>query len=312
MTNRIIIICGPTAVGKTGVSIELANKFNGEIVSADSQQVWRGFDIGTAKNPSCVMRRASCVEKSPSQHLIDVANPDEHFDAARFVKLADDAIADIAKRGKLPFVVGGTGMYLKMLVHGFCEAPPRDEEMRKQLEEAAALRGIQSLYEELKKIDVKTATKLPPTDRTRIIRALEIFKLTGVPASELRTQHKFKERRYDALKIGLTIDRRELYSRIDERVELMIKEGLVDEVRELLSRYDEGCQPFSAVGYREIVAHLKGKIRLDEAIRLTKQMTRNFAKRQLTWFRADKEVKWFDPEELSEIESEARSFMRKG
>lgn len=301
MTQKIIIICGPTAAGKTQVGIKLAQKFNGEIVSADSGQVWRGFDIGTAKHPSCVVRHALCAEKYPPQHLVDIANPDEHFDAARFVKLADDAIIDISGRGKIPFVVGGTGMYLKMLVHGLCRMPARDEKIRKGLKARAESDGIASLYDELKKVDPATASKLPPTDRTRIIRALEIFEITGAPASEFRGRHKFMERRYDALKIGLNIGREELYRRINERVDKMIEEGLVEEVRGLLSKYDENCQPFSAVGYREIVAYLRGRIGLDEAINLTKQMSRNFAKRQLTWFRADKAIRWFNPCQIEEI-----------
>lgn len=292
--NRIIIICGPTAVGKTRVGIELARKNNGEIISADSQQVWRGFDIGTAK--------ANLRERSDvPHHLIDIANPDDHFDAARFVELADAAIKDISSRGKTPFVVGGTGMYIKMLVHGLCETPPRDADFRKKIEDEIESVGVPTLHEKLKTVDPESALKFHPNDRTRIIRALEIFHLTGISASGIRKDHKFKERRYDAVKIGLNIDRAELYRRIDERVDGMIENGLIDEVRALLGRYDESCQPFQAVGYREIVDHIKGRITLEEAIRLTKQMSRHFAKRQLTWFRADPEVKWFGPHEKDAI-----------
>lgn len=292
--NKIIIICGPTAVGKTRVGIELARKNNGEIISADSQQVWRGFDIGTAK--------ANLRERSDvPHHLIDILAPDDHFDAARFVELADAAIKDISSRGKTPFVVGGTGMYIRMLVHGLCDSPPRDADFRKQIEAEIEKLGVPALHEKLRAVDPESALRFHPNDRTRIIRALEIFHLTGVPASKIRKSHKFKDRRYDATKIGLTIDRAELYRRIDERVDGMVKNGLIDEVRALLGRYDESCQPFQAVGYREIVDYIKGRITLEEAVRLTKQMSRRFAKRQLTWFKADPDIKWFDPSEKEAV-----------
>lgn len=294
MLKKIIIICGPTAVGKTDVGIELAEKFDGEIVSADSQQVWRGFDIGTAK--------ANLAEKSRvPHHLIDIADPTEHFDAKRFVELADAAIEDIASRGKIPFVVGGTGMFLRMLEKGLCEAPPRDEDFRTHLEAEIERHGLWTFHDRLKEIDPESASAIHPNDRTRIVRALEICELTGMAPSALRKKHGFSKRRYDALKIGLDIDRGELYRRIDARVDGMMEAGLVDEVRSLLEKYDAACQPFRAVGYREIVAYLSGKIALDEAVTLTKRNTRRFAKRQLTWFKTDAEIKWFSPEDLDAI-----------
>jgi tRNA dimethylallyltransferase len=293
---RIVAIVGPTAVGKTKVAIELARRFGGEIVSADSQQVWRGFDIGTAK--------ANLKERSEVRHhLVDVVDPDEHFDAARFLPLADAAIEDIASRGKRVFVVGGTGMYVRMLERGLCEAPPQDPAFRKELEVRIEALGLAAIHGDLAKVDSRSAAAIHPNDHTRIVRALEIFELTGVPASELRESHSFKERRYDIKKIGLNIEREELYRRVDERVDRMVAEGLLEEVRSLLAKYDRSYQPFSAVGYREFVAHIKGEISLDEAVRLTKQQSRRFAKRQLTWFRADSEIEWSAPEELETIAS---------
>ena len=297
--QKIIIICGPTAVGKTQIAIDLAKKFNGEIVSADSGQVWKGFDIGTAKENH--QSRNNLLDEPPcsvTQHLIDILDPTEHIDASKFVALADAAIKDISSRGKNIFVVGGTGMYLKMLVHGFCEAPPRDLEIRKKLEDEARLLGISKLHERLQTIDGESAKVLHANDTTRIIRALEIFELTGVSATEFRRKHGFAEKRYDALKIGLTCDREKLYRRINERVDKMIEMGLIEEGKNLLKKYDESCQPFSAVGYRETVNFIKGKMGLEDTIRLIKQNTRHFAKRQLTWFRADKEIKWFEPDQL--------------
>lgn len=295
--TKIVIILGPTASGKTKVGIELAKSVGGEIVSADSQQVWRGFDVGTAK--------ANLTERSTvPHHLVDILDPTERFDAKRFVELADAAIADIASRGKVPFVVGGTGMYIRMLEHGLCGAPPRDEEFRAEMDAVIADGGLGSLYEDLEAKDPASAKKIHPNDKTRIVRALEIVHLTGVPASELRSRHEFSEKRYDALKVGLTCDRKELYRRIDARVDDMIAAGLVDEVKGLLAKYDLRLQPFLAVGYKEIVAYVKGEMSLEYAIRLTKLESRHFAKRQLTWFRADPEIKWFEPTDVETIASE--------
>ncbi len=302
MSNKIIIICGPTAVGKTAVGIEFAKEFNGEIISADSQQVWRGFDVGTAK--------ANLKERSSVRHhLVDICEATERFDAERFVKLADRAIVDIVKRKKVPFIVGGTGMYLRMLEKGICDAPPQDEEFRAVFEEEIESGSLIDQHEKLKKIDPESAAAIHPNDRTRIERALEIHYLTGIPASEFREAHGFTEKRYDALKIGLNIDRAELYQRINDRVDAMMEAGLLEEVRNLLAEHDSDCQPFKAVGYRELVAYLNGEMEYDEAIELTKRNSRRFAKRQLTWFRGDSEIEWFTPDALDEISAIIGNFL---
>lgn len=299
---KIIIILGPTAVGKTKVGIELAKRFNGEIVSADSQQVWKGFDVGTAK--------ANLTERSEiKHHLVDIAEPTETFDAKRFVEEADRAIADISNRSKVPFVVGGTGMYIRMLEKGLCEAPPRDEAFRAKMDAAIASGALDKLYEELKTKDPSSAKKIHPNDQTRIVRALEIFHATGAPASKLRDQHRFAEKRYDTLKIGLECDRKELYRRIDARVDEMMAAGLVDEVKGLLANYDANLQPFLAVGYKEIVAFIKGEISLEDAIRLTKRESRHFAKRQLTWFGADPEISWYKASDVDKMSLEIDKFL---
>jgi tRNA dimethylallyltransferase len=285
MSIKIIIICGPTAVGKTAVGVDLALRLGGEVVSADSQQVWRHFDIGTAKP---TREERSLVP----HHLIDIAEPTERFDAARFVELADAAIANIASRGKVPIVVGGTGMYIRMLVHGVCDTPPRDDGIRAALEREIEERGLTNLHARLKEIDPESAAKISPNDSTRIVRALEIFELTGEPASRARDEHRFAECRYDAQKIGLECPREELYRRINERCDRMVEAGLVDEVRALLAHYGEQVQPFAAVGYKEMLAHVKGEMTLDEAIRLMQRNSRHFAKRQLTWFRTETSLEW--------------------
>lgn len=292
--QKIVIICGPTGVGKSELGLSLARRFGGEIVSADSQQVWLGFDVGTAKP-------ARDERAEVPHHMVDVADPSERFDAARFVALADDAIRGIAARGRVPFVVGGTGMYLKMLVHGICGAPQRDDDVRGEIEDEMAKRGPGMLHEELARVDPDSAARIAQGDSARIARALEILRITGVPASSLREKHRFGEKRYEAMKIGLDMERAELYRGIEERVDRMMEEGLVGEVQSLLERHDASCQPFAAVGYKEIAAHLRGEISLDEALRLVKQHTRNLAKRQLTWFRADPEIRWFSPADKDSI-----------
>ncbi len=201
--KKIIIICGPTASGKTRVGIELAKNFNGEIVSADSQQVWREFDIGTAK--------ASKEERAKiTHHLIDVATANETFDAAKFVELADACIDDIYRRKNIPFIVGGTGLYVKALEKGLGKIPPRDEELRKKLLSEAEISGVAKLHERLARVDPLSAEKIKPNDRTRVIRALEVFEITGERPSLLHKTHAFAEKRYDTLKIGLNIYRTEL------------------------------------------------------------------------------------------------------
>jgi tRNA dimethylallyltransferase len=300
--EKIINICGPTAVGKTRVGIELAKRFGGEIVSADSQQVWRDFDIGTAK-PS----RQEMAEVR--HHLVGVAEPTEIFDAGRFMELAGGAIEEITGGGRNPLVVGGTGMYIRMLLHGVCDTPPRDEEFRAELGREIEEHGLPKMHARLAEVDPETAGRISENDRTRIERALEIYQLTGEPASKLRSDHGFCEQRYDALKIGLSIEREELYRRINERCERMVGKGLVEEVRRLLERYGPGVQPFKAVGYREMLAHVMGEIGLDEGVALMKRNSRRFAKRQMTWFRSDHGIRWFSPEDVEAISGEVEAFV---
>ena len=292
--KKILIICGPTAAGKTAVGIELARRLGGEIVSADSQQVWRGFDLGTAK-PSAAERA------EVPHHLIDCADPTESFDAARYCALADEAIAGIVARGRQPIVVGGTGMYLRMLIRGICEAPPRDLEFRAEMEGEIAEGGLARLHARLAQIDPSSAAKIKPSDPTRIVRALEILHLTGIPASELRSQHAFQQDRYDARWIGIDLPRAELYARIDARVERMMAAGWLEEARALRERYGDQVQPFTAVGYKELASHLRGEMKLDEAVKRVQQNTRHLAKRQMTWFRAEPGVEWLSPEKAAAI-----------
>lgn len=292
--QKIVILCGPTAVGKSALALEFAEKLNGEIISADSQQVWRELDIGTAK-PSPAER------KQVPHYLIDVASPDETFDVSRYAALADTAIAAITARGRLPIVVGGAGMYIRVLLYGLCEAPPQDLALRRQFAVRLEKEGLPALYEELKKIDPAAAQKIHPNDKTRTLRALEVHKITGKPISELQQAHAFRHPRYEALQIGLNCDRALLHEKISQRTDWMIANGWSEEVRELLKFYSPDSQALQSIGYRQLVAYLQGHIPLEEAVQKIKQQTLSLARRQLTWFRADPKIHWMDAANKNEI-----------
>jgi len=285
---RLVIIAGPTASGKTELAVRLAERFGGEIVNADSMQVYRGMDIGTAK-PSPEFRL-----RVP-HHLIDIVDPDVNFSASDFRREAAIAIADISGRGRRVFVVGGTGLYIRALLQGLVDSPSGAGVVRRGLEETAKRYGSEALLDELARVDPETAARLHPNDLVRIVRALEVYRLSGRPISQQRSEHGFAGDYYRALKIGLTVERRELYERIDRRVEQMIAEGLVEEVKSLLARgFSPGSKALRSIGYRQICAYLAGEYGLDEAVRLIKRDTRHYAKRQLTWFKADGEIKWVE------------------
>lgn len=276
------------------MAVKLARFFNGEVISADSQQVYRDVNIGTGK--------LSTIEQGGIRHhLLDVVPPDGNFDAGQFLKLADAAIADITARGKRVIVVGGTGLYLKTLMSGLVDTVSRDDAFRAALDARIEREGIESLFAELQKVDPQKAAQLDPHDKTRIIRALEVFHLTGQTMSAVQTSHGFAKERYPAVWIGLTRPREELVDIIHKRVESMLAAGWVDEVRELLARYGRGIAPFSAVGYREIADHIEGKI--DESMMrdMICTATRQYSKRQMTWFRATPKIAWFSPADMAKI-----------
>lgn len=286
--QKIIVIVGPTAVGKSKVAIELAERFDGEIVNADSMQVYRYMDIGTAK-PSAVDR------ERVSHHLIDIRNPDEDFDAARFQEEASKAIVEIVDKGKLPIVVGGTGLYIKALTEGIFDAPGSDKELREKLRKEAEDFGMSVLYNKLFEVDPESAGRIGPRNTHRLIRALEVFYLTGISISQYQKGHAFSDRPYDTFKIGLTKERETLYKDIDDRIENMVKAGLVDEVRRIIEMgYSPGSKAMNALGYSHICRYLKGEYDLEEAVRLIKRDTRHYAKRQMTWFRKDAGINWCD------------------
>jgi tRNA dimethylallyltransferase len=284
----LTVIAGPTASGKTAIAIELARRHGGEIVSADSQQVYRFFDIGTAK-PS-----AEELAAVP-HHLISVVDPLEPFSAAEYQRRADAAIEDITSRGRPVFVVGGTGMYLRILLHGLVEAPGADPELRAELEALAAAEGREAVHRKLAEVDPETAAKLPPQDLVRTIRALEIHKQTGKTASEFRREHAFAPDRYPFRMYVLNPPREALYRTIDARTAAMFQRGLVEEVRELIARGFAEAAPMRSVGYVQAKAVVDGQLSVDEAIQQTAQETRRYAKRQLTWFRKEPGALFVEP-----------------
>jgi tRNA dimethylallyltransferase len=298
--RALVIVLGPTAVGKSRAAVELALLFGGEIISGDSIQVYRGFDIGTDK-PGPEERRGV------PHHLIDIVEPDVQYTAADFVRDALAAADAIAARDRLPIVAGGTGLYLKALVEGLFPGPGRDPAVRTALEAEAAAHGLEALFRRLETIDPAYARKIRSRDRVRIIRALEVHAATGRPISEhfRETRPPVEGRR--VIRLGLELDRAALVRRIDERVDRMFARGLVDEVRRLLARgVPETAPAFRALGYRHVLRHLRGEIGPAEAAALTKTETRQYAKRQMTWFRKMAEVAWFAAGDLAGLERHLR------
>ncbi|MHB8772143.1 MAG: tRNA (adenosine(37)-N6)-dimethylallyltransferase MiaA [Syntrophales bacterium] len=285
----LVVILGPTGVGKTALALRLAGRWGGEIVGADSLQVYRGMDIGTAKPTPAEQRLVP-------HHLIDVVDPDEPFDASRYCEMAHRTIARLTAEGKPVFVVGGSGLYIRALLGGLIDGPGADESLRLALKEEQRRLGGDALYERLRLRDPQAAGRIDRRDAVRIIRALEVLELTGRSIVDHQRDHRFQQRPYRALKIGLTIERAELLARIDARAERMIADGFVEEVRRLLERgYHRDLKPMQSLGYRHLAAHLAGEGDLAAAIRLLKRDTRRYAKRQLTWFSRDTEIRWLAP-----------------
>jgi tRNA dimethylallyltransferase len=281
---QTFFLVGPTAVGKSAVALEVARRLNAEIVSADSMQVYRGMDIGTAKPDA---RERSLVP----HHLIDVCDVNEPFDVKRFVDLANKAIQDIQARGKIALVVGGTGLYVRALRHGLFEGPSRNVELRARLES----RSAPELFEELQRLDPVTARRIDRHNPRRLVRALEVFYETGQPIRQLQTQWDTDSARRSLPAFGLTRERADLTGRIDRRVEEQIDAGWVDEVRRLRPLgLEKNATAMQAAGYRELVAHVRGDLSLAEAVALIKTRTRQLAKRQLTWFRREPRLQWVE------------------
>jgi len=284
----LIIIAGPTATGKTKLAVMLAKQLNGSIISADSMQVYRGMDIGSAQ--------ASAEEQAAVKHyLLDIREPEESFSVWEFQKAAKEAIAEIAAAGKVPILVGGTGFYIQALLYDIAFEESGPTQVREKWEEIAADRGYEYLYEELKRIDPESTSKIHANNHKRILRALEYYDLTGEKISLHNQRESQKESSYQELFYVLTMDRALLYQRIEQRVDAMLAGGLIEEVQKL---YDRGCRremtAMQGLGYKEILNYLSGEWSLEKAAEELKKGTRHFAKRQITWFKREKNVEWID------------------
>lgn len=290
----ILVIVGPTAVGKTGLAIRVAKQVDGEIISADSMQVYKGLDIGTAKP-------TEAERQGVPHHLLDVVAVDQEFSVADYQLMVEDILMDLAKRGKTPILTGGTGLYIRAVLEGFVfDSQGKDDDLRARLQEVAESQGNIALHRRLAVVDPDTAKRLHPNDRRRVIRALEIYHTTGQTISQHLDAQKQLKPRHQAVKFGLARNRPRLYQRIDARVDQMIEAGLLDEVKNLLEQgLAEGATAMQALGYKELVGYLRGEYDLAEAIRLLKRDTRRYAKRQLTWFRRDEEIIWLDLDKLT-------------
>lgn len=292
--SRLLVILGTTATGKTALAVELARALDGEVINADALQVYRGFDIGTDKPPLELRREVP-------HHVVDILDPHEPFSAGEFARRAAAAIAAIEARGRLPIVVGGTGLYLRALLEGISPIPPGDPEIRRELDRRLAAEGLAVLYDELGRIDPETAARLPSGDRQRILRALEVAYGTGTPLSVWIGRRPFGAHRRPAVRIGLTLPRAILYDRIAARVNEMVRRGWVEEVRSLLAQgVEPGCPAFQALGYRQLACHVAGEQSLEAAVEDAIRATRQYAKRQTTWFRKEQGVRWIPAMELAQ------------
>jgi len=294
MKNKVPIIVGPTAVGKTALSILLAQKLNSEIISADSRQIFKYMDIGTAK-----------VERDLQQkiphHFIDILEPDAYYSAGMFAKAARLKIYELLQREILPIVVGGSGLYIRALTDGIFEVDAKDEVLRNNLLKRAEQEGLEALYKELQNVDPVYSAKLSTNDKRRILRALEVYLITGRSFSDWHNE-KTEPALFETIFFGLNSDRPQLYNRINERVEQMLQQGLVDEVQKLQQMgYHRKLNALNTVGYKEVFSYLAGEITFSEMSDLIKRNSRRYAKRQLTWYNADQRIKWFNVKDKSSL-----------
>ena len=304
MSNKIIVIVGPTAVGKTYVSVELAKKLNTEIISADSMQIYKGMDVGTAKITE--------EEKSDIiHHMIDIVAPDEDYSVSEFKKNAEEIIDEMLLKNKVPVIVGGSGLYVNSLIYDldFSNAKS-DEKLREYYTYYYKEHGEDALYDKLMRIDPESAEKIHKNNIKRVIRALEVYDITGMKFSEMNTDIRKDKSKYNCILIGLSMERKTLYERINQRVDKMLSTGLVDEVKTLIKKgYDKNLVSMRGIGYKEIIDYLEGSIDYDEMVNILKKNTRRFAKRQYTWFLKDKNVRWFAMDNLEETSNTIKNIL---
>ena len=295
---KVIVICGPTASGKTTLSIQLAQKINGEIISSDSMQIYKDMNIGTAKPDQQEMQGIK-------HYLLDFVEPNQRYSVADYKKDAENAIEDILQKGKVPIIVGGTGLYVDSLIYGI-EYPniEFDENYRKELERRVEKEGLEKLYEKAKKIDPQAMKKISLNDQKRILRVLEIYNATGKTKTEQEIESRKNEVKYDYRVFAINMDREKLYDRINKRVDIMIQKGLIEEVENLLKKYNEFPTAMQGLGYKEVVEYIQGKVLKEDMIENIKRESRRYAKRQITWFKKNKQTIWIGPNDLQMILNE--------
>ena len=295
---KVIVICGPTASGNTTLSIQLAKKINGEIISSDSMQIYKDMNIGTAKPDQQEMQGIK-------HYLLDFVEPNQRYSVADYKKDAENAIEDILQKGKVPIIVGGTGLYVDSLIYGI-EYPniEFDENYRKELERRVEKEGLEKLYEKAKKIDPQAMKKISRNDQKRILRVLEIYNATGKTKTEQEIESRKNEVKYDYRVFAINMDREKLYDRINKRVDIMIQKGLIEEVENLLKKYNEFPTAMQGLGYKEVVEYIQGKVLKEDMIENIKRESRRYAKRQITWFKKNKQTIWIGPNDLQMILNE--------
>ena len=304
MSNKIIVIVGPTAVGKTYVSVELAKKLNTEIISADSMQIYKGMDIGTAKITE--------EEKHGIiHHMIDIIKPDENYSVSDFKNDSEKIIDELLLDNKIPVIVGGSGLYVNSLIYDLDFGNAKsDTKLREYYTYYYNEHGEDALYDKLLKIDPEAAEKIHKNNVKRVIRALEVYDLTGIKFSELNTDIRKESNKYDCILIGLSMERKVLYERINQRVDEMLSNGLIEEVKSLIDKgYDKNLVSMMGIGYKEIIDYLEGNMDLEETVNILKRNTRRFAKRQFTWFLKDENVKWFSMDNLEEVDNTIKDIL---
>ena len=299
----VVVIVGPTAVGKSRVAVEVAKAFETDVLTADSRQVYRRMDVGTDKPVS--------EERQAVPHrLIDLVNPDESFNAGLYRRQAIEEIERLYRDSRLPLVVGGTGFYVRTLLNGLCDAPPADPMVRAALTQEVATQGYDRLYARLVEVDPAAAARVHPRDESKVIRALEVYQLSGRRMSEFQQEHGFAERPFSALVIGLTRDRAALYRRIEERIDWQLAHGLIEETQQLLAQgYQRTSAAMKGLGYRQVAEHLAGEYDVAEMVRRFKRDTRHFSKRQMTWFRKEPGIQWLTIEESESVQHTAARVM---
>ena len=304
--TRVIAVIGPTAAGKTEIGITLAQQTQGEVISVDSMQIYREMDVGTAK-PTDEM-----LTQTP-HHLINILLPDQPYNAGRFVEDADAIITDLRKREKSVILVGGTGLYIRALVHGIIDVPEISQGVRETVRKLAFEQGVAACYQQLQQNDPKSAKTLHPNDLSRIVRALEIVLDTGKSIRDFQADHRFKQHRYQALYIGAAWEREELYDRINRRVHIMVENGLIAETEKLLSMgYSDDLPSMNAIGYKQAVAFLQGKMTQAEMVADIQQKSRRYAKKQITWYKKDPSIHWLNKNELTAQDIQlVKSFLKR-